>query len=487
MKKSDYKYYIYFGLIVFIGLFIFFSFVNPLMVYDSDDWFYIHIFRKPIPSPYAWNPTRVFPETFMPIVSYLGAWIINPIVNNYFHSLTYAHSLFSSLLITLYFVQFSVLFYKRKFASVKGSIGYGCLFILLHFISHIIKGSNNTFLLDAMNLTGFYYYTLAIMINATLVMHFMSYGGVKAWLNDSSLRHKLFVVIWLYFALDSNLFASVILATYVGTDLLLTLILGVREKKFNFIHYCVNNWINILIIIYWAFTNILETMGDRADSVRKNLWENLLEVLKYAGESLVIINIFVLITEIIIFVLWYKKYRKINSTVVRFICYFGFQFIYLVLLCATVEPTYMTRAEVFLCNYFYIYIAMLACFSQLVKENRKYARIPLILVGTVCLLFIQPGKLYIPCNYSFLSYEQSEELMNDLISQVKTAEENGQTEMVLVVPEFNTDNNWPYLELIGNRVTTTLYKHKVVDTQINVTKVIFSEEKNEQYGISKDR
>ena len=180
MVKIYWKIYL-FTLIIFLGLLVFFSFINPLTVYDADDWLYIYSLRKPIPILHDWNPIRVFPETTLPLVSYFGAYVLYPITNNYFRSLSLAHGLFASILLTMYFVQFVVLFYKRNFASLNRSIAYGFLFILLHFISHIFKGNNNYFLLGSINLTCFHYYTLSAILNAILVMHFMSYGGVKEW------------------------------------------------------------------------------------------------------------------------------------------------------------------------------------------------------------------------------------------------------------------------------------------------------------------
>ncbi|MBR5635583.1 MAG: hypothetical protein IKW81_01465 [Pseudobutyrivibrio sp.] len=122
--KKEYKSFICYGLIAFVCLLMFFTCIAPLTVYDTDDWLYIHEFRKPIPLWNAWNPTKVFLETAMPVVSYFGAWVLNPILNNYFHSLTWTHAIFASIVITAYFVEFSVLFYRRKIASVGASIDY---------------------------------------------------------------------------------------------------------------------------------------------------------------------------------------------------------------------------------------------------------------------------------------------------------------------------------------------------------------------------
>ena len=66
-------------MLIFGGMFIFLSIINPLTVYDTDDWLYIYLLRKPIPLPNAWNPTKIFPEIFMPMASYFGAFFIYPL------------------------------------------------------------------------------------------------------------------------------------------------------------------------------------------------------------------------------------------------------------------------------------------------------------------------------------------------------------------------------------------------------------------------
>ena len=107
-----------YGVIVFAALFVFLTVINPLVIYDTDDWMYIYLLRKPIPKPGAWNPTRIFPETFMPLVSYFGALVINNVIDNYCLSLTLAHGIFGSIVLTFYFVEFAVLFYRRKLISI---------------------------------------------------------------------------------------------------------------------------------------------------------------------------------------------------------------------------------------------------------------------------------------------------------------------------------------------------------------------------------
>lgn len=165
-----------YGIAVFCLLFLFFFRFNPLVVYDTDDWLYVGQFRKPIPIIGGWNPIKVFPETFMPLVSLIGVKCINPFINDYCLSLTIAHSFFGGLILTFYFIEVALLFYKKKLASLIQSILYGLLFFVLHFITNIHTGNNNPFLLWSRDLTCFYNYTLSAIINASLVIHIIAEG-----------------------------------------------------------------------------------------------------------------------------------------------------------------------------------------------------------------------------------------------------------------------------------------------------------------------
>ena len=51
-----------FFLLVFGFLFMFFTQVHPLVIYDGDDWRYIAYTRQALPSWNEWNPSRVFAE-----------------------------------------------------------------------------------------------------------------------------------------------------------------------------------------------------------------------------------------------------------------------------------------------------------------------------------------------------------------------------------------------------------------------------------------
>ncbi len=482
-KKKNYVFVLY-TLFVFLGLVTFFVKLCPLELYDSDDLLYMYTLRYPVPLPGAWNPIKVFPEIFMPIVSYFGALIINPVINNYYFSLTLAHGIFASIILTAYFTQFVMLFYKREFASQKRSIFLGILFILIHFISHIHSGSDNSFLIGAYNVTCFYNYNLCTIVNATLVMHFMTYGGVMSLFKKESKLHCVAVIIWGYFAINSNLYSSVLLAAYVGTELLLILMSELKNHSFNLKQYCQSNWINLIIIVCWFVSNIIETTGGRAGDMSKSFFANIITTLGLTVLAVVSVNIFLLIMEISTLGVWLKKNKGLSSTAKRFLYYEGLALFYIVILSAKVEPQYVLKNEVFISMLFFIILGFMGLYNQLIDRQKRYGFLALILLGTFGLLIINPGNVFHACNYSNLTYANCEALINDVSEQFVAAEKEGKNEIVLELPFYGEDYCWPYTELAKDRFSNVFYKHKLVHSYITVKDIIFSKEKSKEYGIS---
>ncbi|SEL73874.1 hypothetical protein SAMN04487770_11639 [Butyrivibrio sp. ob235] len=482
--KNATLYYIIFSIFIFSFLLFFLTAINPLVVYDTDDWLYIGQFRKPIPMIGHWNPIKVFPETFMPLVSFLGVRFINPIIHNYCYSLTLAHGLFGSALLTLYFVEFSLLFYRKKLCSLPLSIGYGFLFIILHFITYIHSGNSNIFLIWSQDLTCFYNYTLSAVLNAALVMHSISYGGMDNLFRKSSVPHKILILVWVYFAIFSNLFSSIILAAYLGAELLSRLIYLVKNNQFNLKKYCSGNIMHLLLIICWFISNIIETTGGRAGNIGKSTLGNIPITLLYALVNIIALNIFITILGLVTAILWAKKCNCFKERAFKAILYFVLSISYLVLLSATAEPYYIYRAEIAIDILFFVFIALIAALNELIILNKKNARLLLILSGTIILLFIHPGKIYFAYNNSNISYQQCEALIDDIINQFHDAEASGSKEMILIVPSYDVIYNWPLADYAGSDISKALYNHKITQSLITISELKPDHAKNGQFGIS---
>ena len=48
------------------------------------------------------------------------------------------------------------------------------------------------------------------------------------------------------------------------------------------------------------------------------------------------------------------------------------------------------------------------------------------------------------------------------------------------------DDNWPLCDFIGERYSEALYRHKVIDSYIKVSDVVFSEEKSREFIVPEE-
>lgn len=92
-------------ILLFIGLFIFYSRLVPIVPFDTDDWCYMGYYRLPIPIWGDWNPSRVLPEVMMPYVSIFAARVIYPLTGDYIGSITWMYAFVVTAFISILCVQ----------------------------------------------------------------------------------------------------------------------------------------------------------------------------------------------------------------------------------------------------------------------------------------------------------------------------------------------------------------------------------------------
>ena len=101
-RWKNHSWNFYFLLIVFVSMFIFFTSVHCLIIYDGDDWVNLSQMRLFVPMWRGFNPIKILPETLMPLVGYLSGYAITPITKNYVAAVTLLSALLVSGFITLY-------------------------------------------------------------------------------------------------------------------------------------------------------------------------------------------------------------------------------------------------------------------------------------------------------------------------------------------------------------------------------------------------
>ena len=164
------RYDIFFALFVFIFFFIFYSVIHPLIPIDLDDWSYIIKNRILLPIWGAWNPVKIFPEFFYPLMSSIGAYVFYSLNIDYLQSQCIIHSIVVSLSITGYTLSF-LHFIRRKFELSSSTVYMlSILFLMLHFLIFRTEETNNIYMFYANDVNCYYNYIIPDLLCSSLVL-----------------------------------------------------------------------------------------------------------------------------------------------------------------------------------------------------------------------------------------------------------------------------------------------------------------------------
>ena len=482
MKKVK----ILYPILVFSFLMVYFIALHPIAAFDTDDWIYVCNPRIPLPLIGEWNPTKVFPEFFYHLFSDLGAFFIYPVINNYCYSLSISNGLFICFIMTVYFSEFYFLIGMKYRSELKTSLLVGVIFPGLHFCALAPNGNDMVFPLYAYDLNCIYNYVLCTLLNAALVMHMMRYGGFEKW-GTFSRRHRVLLILWIYFAIFSNLYSTVVLAAYVSVELLSELTDALRNKRFSLKDYCSSCKVSLIVLAVWLVSFLVELTGERAAYHSELLLDETLFTAKSMLKWLYSMNRLFILLVAVVAVVGAALFKKINNLrATKSVLALCLTTIYIVLLTAYVDSSYIERADVMLPVMFWGLFLLMILLCE-IAEIIRLKNIVLCLLALICVT----GSVYYSThfkeiNYAHIPYKKCVAFVDDVITQFQDAERNGQTQTDLVLPVFYTEDNWPIADYADLTFANMMYHHRLTDTLITVKNMVFTEEKNRQLEIPAD-
>ena len=477
MKSIDKKMYIekkrimevLFFLILIIFTYIFFRVIHPLIVFDTDDWWYIYFSRKAIPMPGTWNPARVLPEILMPLVSEIASYTLYPITNDFIGSLATVHALVVSLFVIIYIYSFYKLCRDVFCDSVTIAMSCSLLFYMLHFLVFRVNENANIFLFNAHNVTCYFYYVIPVMLNASLVMWMLNRKWFNASINKATPFLKGVYYLLIYLAVFSNLYSSVIIVTYAVADILIDLKKGVRSKIYQ-----------IISIALWIISAVFEMFGGRAKDVYDaniTLFGELKKTLKLLFTIFSKVNTGFLLITIIAFgvLVYFVVVHRENSLYYKLIIAGFMTLAFEVLLCAVTGFARINRPDVLIAFFFFFFVLLCALICTFLEEHTK-----LLIIAPIVLLVIffeinTEGVTFIEANTPNINSKIAEQISRDIVKQITSAEQNGESEITLYVPKWNSDDNWPHGMYGADRFAKALYKHGVLNKKM-VVHMVPSEE-----------
>ena len=150
--------------------------------------------------------------------------------------------------------------------------------------------------------------------------------------------------------------------------------------------------------------------------------------------------------------------------------------VYMIVLCAAVGPGKITGSEYLFAIYFHILLLVLLALGYRVERfPRLMLALPLLTVVLISGINTN-GNTFAEINTRGLPAERCADLSRYLIEQYQQADQVGQREMVLRLPQFTSDpengDNWPYTLVLADRISNTMYNHGLTSRLIDITPVI---------------
>lgn len=488
--------YLFFGVSIFFLTFVFFYNIHPLVIFDTDDWCYLTYPREAVPIPSSWNPTRIFPEVIMPFASAIASYIISPFAGGYLEAITWTNALVASVFIAVYITSF-VHFLRKHFGlQFSTALMFGCIFFLMHFFALRGLDSDNPYLFWSINVTSFYFYVLPNIFCATCLLYIISSNCLDSFFQPKHLVKKSLLLLCLYLALFSNLFASVIIGSYVG------IVLCVRLTKAIASHaslklFCLHNGAWAIIAIVWVAIQCLEAFGGRAASLSEDVaFSTLLQETLQALLTLPINGSFVAmcIVAAILFVIVIlvnhldkkrKNIYKLKGGFYLTLFFSGmFCFVYAFLVAAKATPQYIARADVIFSAFFYLMILGLSCTAYIVRcLPRTILLFPVLMLLMVFSTYTG-GNTFKEVNIANLAPEKSYAITKDIINQIQEANDDAKSTVDLHVPVSLAKDNWPLAVYAGenNYFSRTALKAGLIANDIKIV-VIPDIEKNYEFAL----
>lgn len=472
----------------FLFFLLFLTKLHPIALFESDSWYYAYHHRHPWPIWQNWNPSRVFPEVFMPLVTSFSAYVIYPITQDYFFSLTIGYALVVSAGVTL--LMWMVFRHFRKQGSGPlESFAITALFLICHFLVLCSAKTDNKYMLLTDNTCTYFYYVLPNLLNCVLVLWLTDDPKLLFFFSPKYRVRKSIFAMLAYFCVFSNLWGSMISCVYAGVALLVCFIKAKKHTKHWFSRFLKKYVVLILLLVMWLFSLWFEFNGGRSSQIRTlQFAEALTNTLSLAKSVLSTVSQpFIWLSAILCVgglgvTLWKRDWGEIELALYAVITALLVA-VYLVLTCAVAAPGYITRPDTFYGLFFYAMLALLILFRQMMRHLP-----PIRLIVPLCLVILAcecntSNITYLNSMHYNLSAEVCYSVDNDILQQLQSAIEAGKKKTVLYVPQFDTEDNYPLALYAKNRIPTHLYKMGVLPRNIKVTEMIPTKDKNKVFRI----
>lgn len=465
------KVLLFFGA-VFVFFLSFYTLFHPAVPTIPDDWYYITYTRDAIPLLPKNNPTRVLPETLMPLVSNISTLVLMPLGIGFEMSLAIGAAFMLAVMIMVYAYCFFVLV-RRSFSLSEGaSLWITAFFLLFHFLSFRTKVVDNPYLLYSFCLTNYYYYTIPILLNASVIMYCMSSGILSRLSQLSYWKQGLFFVV-VYICLLSNLYANILIVVYFFMVLLQDFI----DRKYDFVASVKNNRFIFSMLLFFGVILIFEANGENAEELTReqSYFTNLHHACGCFSSLWSMLNVwfkvlcFCVITLSAVLSYRHRKAGHQADLVPRvwfFVVGFLLVNAFSILISAKSRPFYVVETDKMFMEFFWLLSGVGLLLAYCLKRIPKTE---VVLPLTFVLLFCQTNtksKTFKDVQW----YDSMPRVNAKLLDILDEADKVGVDSLTLYVPKTNDKvGNWPYPPYFNNNLARTFYSHRLTRKHLKLT------------------
>lgn len=441
--------------------------VYPVMVGDPDDWTYISFSRQAIPAWKAWNPAKVFPETFMGLCGNFAALIVYPIINDYQHAMTYTFATVIAIVITIYLYMFDKMIGCLFRLSRITRFFVVFFFVCSHFWVFKVSNENNPYMFMSPGLNLEMNYRVPMFATATLLFY-----EIVCYKRYEKLKISGSILLWLYLCLFSNMATNVVIVIPTFIHFVYKFICWKRNHQ-GILKFIQTVIFHIIVFAMEIVVLFFEYFGGRASSLEFCLEQAVSEMVGDLKTVYLSVNFkFALIVLILVGVaLILSKKRKViehKKMLYLFLLSGIFSSVYVILLFIRVGKHKITRPDnLSVMALFFVIVGSvaLACIFEQVRKMEIMIPIMIyIMLFSVCNVgrmygnyFESGGNLYHGTHAGYDTNVECYEANKDIIDQFIAADSEGVEEFDLYAPNCMARYEWA-----GARVETTLYRQGII-------------------------
>lgn len=451
-----------FFLSIFMGLFIFFRFVYPLVPQCADDWNMLVGFMEQYPYAFPTSGWGYFtPFLLNTLCGYIAAFLIFPITGNYISALITITALVRSVSIVISLIMiYRILLYLSS--NTINAILCTLFFLTTSFLMFKTKSASE-YLYWQYNFCTVYLYGIPNYL-ASAFSVFLIYRHITPSKKSSNLNTG-FLLIMIYLLAFSMLSTGFLVASVSGWIIVLN-ILQEKNVKIIFIK-CWTHFLSIVLFFICLFFEMQRTFGTGyfvpISDLRKQIGTSgtyFFSIFKQMNKLFWIPSLIIILAAFYVFLKNSEYDKTLINLLVILVGTAIFTGIFVILLGAMdfwhISALGTIRIDISYIFYFPILLLITLSLSYLIYKLKKFYSVSLLLVMFMLYTVFSPYNKYSSSLQDDLSHNPNFyiNVMQRVVQEVCERDKEGITYTVAHIP---------YIGSGGEACAYVLYRHHITD------------------------